>query len=254
VETSRNFTFATVAALVLMVGLPLMAQWVDVPDTIRKPDLAAPTPRAVNGKPDFSGIWAIDAKGFSEGLNGYLGGRQLPMRLWAQALTEERQANGAPGTPTGRCLPPGIPMLAIGSIEHPFKIIQQPNLVVILYEYFGEFRQIFLDSRMPARDLNPTWLGYSTGRWDGDSLVVDSSGFNGKIWLDTGGDPATEALRITERFERTDYGHLNLQMTIDDPQAYTKAWTVTLHMHLVTTGDLFEYVCNENERDARHVR
>jgi hypothetical protein len=258
-EVSRDFALATVTAILLLLRPPLIAQWTNVPNPIPqgkdgKPDLTAPAPREVGGKPDLSGIWGIDAEGFDEGLAGYLGGGELPMRLWAQALTEERGANGAAGTPTAKCLPPGIPMLVIGSIEHPFKIIQRPDLVTILYEYFGEFRQIFLDGRKPVKDPNPTWFGYSVGHWDGNSLVVDSAGFNGKIWLDTAGHPATEALRTTERFERTDYGHLILQMTIDDPLAYTKPWTVTMHMHLVTSGDLFEYVCNEDEKDAAHVR
>jgi hypothetical protein len=145
-------------------------------------------------------------------------------------------------------------MAWISSIVHPIKIVQQPNLVVILYEYFGEFRQVFLDDRTLAKDSNPTWLGYSVGGWDGSALVVDSSGFNGRIWLDTPGHPATDALRIRERFERPDYGHLVLQLTIDDPQAYTRPWTVTLRMHLLPEGELLEYVCNENEKDAQHAR
>ena len=163
-------------------------------------------------------------------------------------------SNVAAGTPTARCLPPGIPMHTLSTIAHPLKIVQQPSLIVILYEYFGEFHQIFLDGRTLEKDPNPTWLGYSIGRWDGRDLVVDSSGFNGKIWLDTPGHPATDALHISERFHRLDYGHLTVRMTIDVRQAYTKPWTVTVNMHLVTTGDLLEYVFNENEKDAPHSR
>jgi len=145
-------------------------------------------------------------------------------------------------------------MLTISSIAHPFKIIQQPRLVVILYEYFGDFRQVFLDGRTLLKDPNPTWLGYSVGLWDGTVLVVDTTGFNGRIWLDTVGHPATDALHITERFHRQDYGHLEVQLTVDDPQAYTKPWTVALKAHLLVDGGLMEYVCNENEKDIRHVR
>ena len=145
-------------------------------------------------------------------------------------------------------------MQAIATIAHPLKIVQSSTLIVILYEYFGEFRQIFLDGRTLESNPNPTWSGYSTGRWDDKVLVADSSGFNGKIWLDTVGHPATDALHITERFQRRSYGHLAVRMTIDDPQAYTKPWTATINTHLVTTGDLLEYVCNENERDVRHSR
>jgi hypothetical protein len=246
-------------ATIFAIAAPLLAQWVNVPVSapLTKdglPDLAASAPRASNGKPDLSGTGAIDAKGFSEGLADYLSPTELPIQSWAKALMDERAANGGAGVPTARCLSLGVPMSWISSIVHPIKIVQQPNLVVILYEYFGEFRQLFLDGRTLAKDPNPTWMGYSVGRWDGSVLVVDSIGFNGKIWLDTPGHPATDALHIKERFERRDYGHLDIQLTIDDPQAYTKPWTVTLKMHLLPDGDLLEYVCNENEKDALHVR
>jgi hypothetical protein len=160
------------AATISLIAAPLLAQWVNVPSRAPqtkdgKPDLAASVPLAPNGKPDLSGTWAIDVKGFSEDLAEYLRPSELPIQLWAQAVTDERQANGAAGTPTARCLPPGIPMAWVSSIAHPFKIVQQPNLVVILYEYFGEFRQVFLDGRAPPKDPNPTWLGYSVGRWMG---------------------------------------------------------------------------------------
>jgi hypothetical protein len=246
-------------ATIFVIAGPLLAQWANVPISAPltkdgKPDLAASTPLASNGKPDLSGTWAIEAKGFSEGLADYGGLTELPMQSWAQAVTHERGANGGAGVPTASCLPPSIPMAWVSSIVHPVKIIQQPSLVVILYEYFGEFRQLFLDGRTLAKDPNPTWMGYSVGRWEGNVLAVDSTGFNGKIWLDTPGHPATEALHITERFVRHDYGHLDVQLTIDDPQAYTKPWTVTLKMHLLPDGDLLEYVCNENEKDTQHVR
>ena len=217
------------------------------------PDLLAPTPLAPDGHPDLSGMWAIDAQGFSESLDDYLDGG-VSMRLWAQAVIAERQMNGAGAVPTARCLPPSIPMHVIGTIAHPMKIVQQHSLIAILYEYFGEFRQVFLDGRSLPGALNPTWLGYSVGRWDGNELIVDSTGFNGKIWLDTVGHPVTDALQVEERFRRRDFGHLKLQITIDDRQAYAKPWTVTMKMHLVTQGDLLEYVCNENERDVAHTR
>jgi len=253
----RPFT-ATVVGVFLTAIAPLLGQWINVPNTAPKTkdgkvDLAAAAPVAGDGKPDLSGIWAIDPKGFSEGLAAYIDGG-LPMQQWAQALVLERGSNGGAGTPTARCLPPGITMQLISTIAHPLKIVQQPNLVVILYEYFGEFRQIFLDGRTLEKASNPTWFGYSIGQWDGKDLIVTSSGFNGKIWLDTAGHPATDGLYITEHFQRRDYGHLTVRMTIDDPQAYTKPWTVTINMHFVTTGDLSEYVCNENEKDAPHSR
>ena len=125
--------------------------------------------------------------------------------------------------------------------------------MVILYEFFGEVRQMFLDGRSLAKDPNPAWLGYSVGRWEGDVLVVETTGFNDKIWLDLYGHPSTESLHITERFRRRDFGHLDLQLTIDDPKTYTKAWTVALPLHLFPDGDLLEFVCNENEKDAGHM-
>jgi hypothetical protein len=253
----RHLT-ATVVVVLLTGIAALRGQWVNVPNTAPKTkdgyvDLAAAAPVAADGNSDLSGIWAIDAKGFSEGLADYTAGG-LPMQQWAEAVVSGRGSNGGAATPTARCLPPGIPMNLLSTIVHPLKIVQQPSLIVILYEYFGEFRQIFLDGRRPEKDPNPTWLGYSIGRWDGKDLIVDSSGFNGKIWLDTAGHPATDALHITERFQRRNYGHLTVRMTIDDPQAYRKPWTVMINMHLVTAGDLLEYVCNENEKDARHSR
>jgi len=132
------------------------------------------------------------------------------------------------------------------------KIVQTPNLVVVLYEYETIFRQIFLDGRALPQDPNPTWMGYSVGHWEGDTLVVSTAGYNDKTTLDLGGHPHTEALRVTERFHRRDAGHIDLQVTLDDPKAYTRPWTLPIELALVADGELIEYVC-ENERDARHM-
>ncbi|HXP84545.1 MAG TPA: hypothetical protein VN841_07490 [Bryobacteraceae bacterium] len=259
------------ASLVLTLSSSAVAQWVNVPGKRRTsldvttflskrrvlgqtPDLDSVTPRTPDGKPDLSGTWEADKAGFSEDLAAYLRPGELPIRAWAQAVTDERNSSQSAGVPTARCLPPGIPLLTSSAVAHPFKIVEVPGLVTILYEYFGEFRQIFLDGRMVSKDANPTWLGYSTGRWDGDVLVVDTRGFNGKTWLDSAGHPATEALHVTERFQRLDWGHLEIQLTIDDRLAYTKPWTVTLQMHALTKGELLEFVCGENEKDLRHAR
>ena len=132
------------------------------------------------------------------------------------------------------------------------KIIQTPNVVVVLYEYHTIFRQIFTDGRPLPEDVNPTWMGYSVGRWDGDTLVVTTAGYNDRTTLDLAGHPHTEALRMTERFHRRDAGHLDLQVTFDDPKAYTKPWTHPFDFELIPEGQLIEYVC-ENERDAKHL-
>jgi hypothetical protein len=137
--------------------------------------------------------------------------------------------------------------------RYPYKIIQGLDLVVIFREERSEFRMIFLDGRQPIKDANPTWLGYSVGRWDGDILVVDTTRFNGKTWLDLAGHPSTKALHVTERFRRRDYGHLDIQLTIDDPKAYTKPWTVTLFWVILPDTELLEFVCNENEKDLKHI-
>ena len=242
---------SALAVLFLSAARPVWGQWTGIP--AGKMDLAAAAPVAADGKPDLSGLWVIDAKGFSESLGDY-GAGAVPMREWARSLVKERQSTGAGDVPTARCLPPGIPMLAVSTIAHRMKIVQQHDEILVLYEYFGTFRQIFLDGRRPLKDANPTWMGYSTGLWEGNDLVIRTSGFNGKFWLDTIGHPATEALRLTERFHRPDFDHLSVQMTIDDPRAYTKPWPALLKMHLAGEGDLIEYVCNENERDAIHSR
>jgi hypothetical protein len=127
-------------------------------------------------------------------------------------------------------------------------------MVVILYEAFGAYRHVFLDGRRLPVDANPTWLGYSVGRWDGDTLVVESTGFNGKTWLDQTGHPTTDALHVIERYRRRDFGHMDLQITVDDPKAYTKPWTINEPMALLPDSDLIEYVCNENEKDLKHLR
>jgi hypothetical protein len=152
------------------------------------------------------------------------------------------------------CMPPGVPRVNLGgsrAMPHPFKIVQTPTLVVLLYETSTNqtFRQVFLDGRPFPDDMQPTWLGYSIGRWQGDSLVVETTGFNGRAWVDTGsGHPQTEKAKVTERFTRRDFGHLDIDITIDDPGAYQKPWTARVPQDLLPDSDLIETFC-ENERD-----
>src|SRR5205085_7565495 len=148
------------------------------------------------------------------------------------------------------CLPPG-PKASI-SVGSPVKIVQTPNLVVFLYEYQTLFRQVFTDGRGLPEDANPTWMGYSVGRWEGDTLVVTTIGYNDRTSLDLGGHPHSEALRTTERFHRRDTGHIDLQVTIEDPKAYDRAWTLPVDLDLMPDGELIEFVC-ENERDKQHL-
>jgi hypothetical protein len=230
----------------------LHAQWSDkTPGIPRKADgsanLAAPAPRMPDGKPNFSGVWEhLDSRGSAY----YLDKLNLPWRPAAKALFEENTANNQVNNPESRCLPRGLPKADAFDIH---KNVQTPDLLIILYEYQNTFRQIFLDGRALPKEPNPTWMGYSSGHWEGDTLVVESNGFNGKAWLSGQGNPTTDAMRLTERMRRRDFGHMDIQITIDDPKAYTKPWTAELHPELIPDTELIEFVCEENERDLRHL-
>ncbi len=231
------------------------AQWPtfkdpDVPRTADgKVNLAAPAPRAANGKPDLSGVWMVRSSG---GLF-YLGGDLKPQDIepWAAALIKQRQANYRNDTDGINCKPPG-PKAGIGVGNLPMKVVQTPKLTAILYEYQTVFRQIFTDGRPLPKDANPTWMGYSVGTWEGDTLVVTTTGYNDLTSLDLAGHPHTEALKLTERYHRADFGHLDLQVTFDDPKAYKRPWTISVRFDLLPDGELIEYVC-DNERDKAHL-
>jgi hypothetical protein len=244
--------------LLFILSFAVAAQWLQVPgkSTPRtrdgKPDLTAPTPRRADGKPDISGIWGTASPKYLVNIAADFKPGELPIQPWAEALTKERMTGIHAGEESNaNCQPQGVPR--IDGTPNPFKIVQEPDLIVILYEAFGQFRQIFLDGRQPPRDPQPTWLGYSVGKWEGDTLAIESTGFNGKTWLDQAGHPTTDALRVTERYRRLDFGHMDVQMTIEDAKAYTKPWTVTEPMVLLPDTDLLEFVCNENERDLKHL-
>jgi hypothetical protein len=235
-------------ALVALATLPLGAQWASLPK--KTTNLTAPAPRTTYGKPDLSGLWQTDLK-FNTNLAADLPPGAVRMTPWAQALYDERQSSLSKDDPEGFCLPPGVPRAS--GVPFPEKILQTRDLVVILYETRTMFRQIFLDGRSPAADAQPTWMGYSTGRWDGDVLVVRTSGFNDKTWLDDDGHPHSDGLVVTERFRRPDMGHLVVEITIDDPKAYERAWAATEVFQLLPASEILEYVCNENNRDPPHL-
>src|SRR6185369_15236476 len=241
------------AMILGMTSVSLTAQWPNhptpgIPRTAAgKPNLSAPAPRSAEGKPDLSGVWLVSNGSF------YLTSDLKPedIRPWAATLYKQREDDFRRDTDGIACLPPG-PKAGIGVGNFPMKIVQTPNLVVVLYEYHTIFRQIFTDGRALPEDSNPTWMGYSVGRWDGDTLVVTTAGYNDRTTIDLAGHPHTEALRVTERFRRRDAGHLDVQVTFDDPKAYTRPWTLPMEFALVPDQDLIEYVC-ENERDAKHL-
>ena len=200
------------------------------------------TPRTADGKPDLTGVWyaerTIDP------------GKPEPL-AWAQALLEARLANNQKDAPGAHCLPRGI--TNAGAL-FPFKLVQTPKLLVMLFEDdIPSHRQVFLDGRGHPRDPNPMWMGHSIGHWEGDTLVIDTIGFDDRSWLDSLGHPHTERLHVIERVRRPDLGHLEIEFTIDDPGAYAKPWKIERVSELDVNDEIGEYVCNEDEKDAQHL-
>jgi hypothetical protein len=236
----------------LSVCTALPAQWIKIKTpgiprkTDGKPELTAPAPRTPDDKPDLSGLWATEDNTYVVDLTGDL--KPGEIRPWAQEIYKKRLEALDRDTPATQCLPGG-PTEILGS---QYRIIQAPNVVAILYGG-GAYRQIFTDGREPPKDPNPTWWGYSVGHWEGDTLIVQSTGFNDRSWLDFGGHPHTEDLRVTERFQRRDFGHMQLQMTLEDSKTFTKPITVALAVNFVPDTEMLEYVCNENEKDLSHL-
>jgi hypothetical protein len=258
------------------------AQWLSYPasGTPRtrdgKPDLTAPAPRAANGKPDLSGVWRVQPTSLAEmkrlygenvGLANVPGmeidaiskyalnifvdfkPRDALMRTAAAEIFRRRTA-GVENR--GICVPLGLPF--DGLFPEPSKFVQTPKLIVILYESDGTQRQIYTDGRaLPTEVAQPSWLGYSIGHWERDTLVVETAGFNDKTWLDVFGHPHSEALRVVERYRRRDFGHLEVEMTFDDPPMYTQPFTIKFNDDLLADSDIFEYVCDENEQDRAHI-
>jgi hypothetical protein len=209
-----------------------------------KPNLAAPVPRTADGKPELAGLWRP-----SPGLTGDIARNfkeDVPFQPWAEALYKKRRGNNSKDDPTANCIVGGVPRSDL--VGYPFKILEVPGMMVILYEAVHSYRQIFTDGRPFPEDMNPSWFGYSVGHWEGDVLVVETRGFNDKGWLDNGGKPATDQLKVTERFIRKDFGNMDIEITIDDPKAYTKPWTVTQPLAFQADTELLEYICNENNR------
>jgi hypothetical protein len=289
----RRCFFAAVI-LVAAVPAALFAQWPSYPTPgvprtpDGKPNLSAPAPKTPDGKPDLTGIWenaraigrtppaaAPNAKAPATNEDIFTGLKTnddflafakrspfwnigssfndgLPFQPWAAELHQQRVADNNKDNPDAHCLPMGI--MQFHNHGQPRKMIQTPQVIVILYEANAGIRQIFTDGRpLPGKDADPWWYGYSTGRWEGDTLVVRSAGFRDLGWLDVEGSPLTDTAQVIERFRRPDFGHLEIEVTIDDPKAYTKPWTVTVHQRIMVDTELIEFVCQENEKDAPHL-
>jgi hypothetical protein len=246
------------AVLALLIAAPLSvrAQWANTPApgvprlADGKPDLAAPTPRASDGKPDLSGVWRASMASGKYVLRLGADQPEIPLTPAGRQLYDKRlKADGA-GRPAERCLPHGLPldMMFRGS---PIRIVQTPTMVVMLLEIANHFRQIPTYKRQLIEDFQPTWYGYSGGRWEGDEFVVDTTGFNDETWLDNRGLPHSDALHLTERYKRVNVGRMNLTLTVEDSKIFTKPWSVPLSYDLMPDTDLYEDMCDNNKWIAR---
>jgi len=279
-------------AVLLAAPVSLLAQWprhrsASAP---RAADggvnMRGPVPRTRSGTPDLSGVWEnigwrelqqqsndVSGTGGSPGTRplvaaatgvltsgpglffdigaGVEGG--LPLQPWAAALKKQRMTDNSRDNPDAHCLPLGN--LQLHTHPQPRKMIQAADVLVLLYEGNSGVRQIFTDGRpLPAGDPQPWWFGYSSGRWTGDTLVVETTGFRDGGWLDVNGSPLTDRGRMTERYRRTSYGFMDVEVTVDDPKAYTRPWTVTIKQRLMAEDELIEFVCLENERSSSHFQ
>jgi len=262
-----------VALQSLVFGLllcPVNGQWVNyptagVPRTADgKPDLAAACPRTAEGKPDFSGLWVIETK--REGNPNFPGCEPvsdefdniatslkegLPYQTWAADLVKARRSEQRVNDPISHCSPMGPARLH--TWPGPRKVVQTPGLLIFMNEFETSYRQIFTDGRPLPADPNPSWNGYSSGKWEGDTLVVQTNGFRDGMWLDATGNPLTDAAKVSERLRRPNFGKLEIEITVDDPKAYTKPWTVKLTQSIKLDTDLLDFVCVENEKDVPHL-
>jgi hypothetical protein len=243
-----------------------------------KVNLTAPVPRATDGKPDLSGVWHVEPTGraemkrlFGEGIDTVeVPGMEIDtvskyafdilldyepadafMRPAAAAIFRERAKGLGKDLPSTHCLPTGIPLSTLVSEFH--KIVQTPDLIIDMLELDSAHRQIYTDGRKFPPDPNPSWLGYSIGKWEGDTLVVETVGFHDKSWLDVLGHPRSETTKMTERYRRRDFGHLDIEMMIEDPNLYTKPFGIKVTHQLAPDSDIYEYFCMENEKDRAHM-
>ncbi len=255
-------------AAVLLAAVPAMAQWLNYPTagvpraSDGRPNLAAPPPRMADGRPDFSGMWqAADplpcndvtrvctdlpiTTQFSNFADGLAGG--LPYSQWARDAMAQRAGHD----PYTHCITPGGPRMHL--LPTMKKIVQTPRLLVILDEYNASYRQIFTDGRPLPEDPQPAWNGYSSAHWEGGQLVAETIGFRDDQWLDARGNPLTNSAKVTERFRRPNFGTLEIEVTVNDPKAYTRPWTVLIRQTAVLDTEMLDAICLENERDVPHL-
>ena len=244
-----------IATALVLLPVSLCAQWLDwrtpgIPRTADgKPNLTAPAPKMPDGRPDLSGMWQPEPNPYRFNLIQDLKDEGI-FRPAAQAIFLQRVADFRRDDPVTNCLPGGPSEM----LSTTYRIMQSPTVLAVLYESgTGRYRQIYMDGRQLPTDPNPSWLGYSVGRWEGDALVVESAGFNERSWLDRAGHPHSEKLRVTERFRRVDFGHMQYQITFDDPETLVEPLTFSLAVSYTADTDMLENVCNENNRDILHM-
>jgi hypothetical protein len=259
----------------VFLGVTAQAQWLNyrTAGTPATPDgnvdLSAPAPRAPDGKPDLTGVWHLQttrqetsltpvptpAQGgvsYTNNIFRDVKPEDVPEKPEAANLRAERMKSGTRPNPSVFCLPMGIPVNNF--VVEVVKFIQAPKEIVVIYEVDGSYRQIYTDGRPLPKDMSPSWLGYSTAHWDGDTLVVETEGFNDRTWLDMIGHSHSEALHLTERYHRRDYGHMDVEMTFNDPVMYTRPFTIKFTHALIPDSDILEAYCNENEKDRGHIQ
>jgi len=246
-----------IAVVAIALSAPLEAQWLNQPTPgiprtpDGKPNLDAPAPRTADGKPDLSGLWNRISPKYHRNIAADL--EPADIQSWAQALVEQRKEDLGRDYMNVKCVPlgPGYVTAADITGAEMMKIVQTPGLILILNPDLT-YRQIFLDGRALESAPNPSWMGYSVGRWDGDTLVVESFGFNDRTWLDHDGHPHSEALRTIERYRRRTFGSLEIEVTLSDPAAYAKPWTVGVRAELLADTEMIEFVCNEGNSGLEH--
>jgi hypothetical protein len=275
-SVARSYAALTLTVASFIGASPVVAQWLKYPTAgvprsrDGKPNLTAPTPRTRDGKPDFSGTWltadgppcTAGAETFQQcgselpmsryGINigiGMPGG--LPYQPWAAQQVKTQTEQNSKDDPHARCLPDTF--VRLYGLPHMQKFVQAPGLLVMLDELNAGYRQVFTDGRPLPDDPQPSWQGYSSGKWMGDTLVVDSIGFRDGLWLDIVGSPMTDAAKVRERIRRPDYGHLEIEVTVDDAKAYTRPWTVALKQAIVIDTELVDEICLENEKSVQRM-
>jgi hypothetical protein len=245
------------AIVTVLLPASLNAQWLTQPTTgiprtpDGKPNLTAPAPRTADGKPDLSGLWTKVSPKYSRNIAADM--KRDDIQPWARALVDARREDLGKDYMNVKCVPlgPGYTTAADSTGAEMMKIVQTPGLILILNPDLT-YRQIFLDGRRLESSPNPNWMGYSVGHWEGDTLVVESNGFNDRTWLDHDGHPHTEQLRTTERYRRRTVGALEVEMTFTDPGAYAKPWTVAVRAELAPDTEMIEWVCNESPHGVEH--